>query len=156
MTIYFDKDKNPSNYRPDNCLCQISDAEWAYFSEHPDEWDIIRGKFKDLRSTKAFQKNKIAEAKEEFHKNFFETSQGFIRRKVTMADGSIKDFLTDLLHGIEVAVNNGQQVNIFAYDEPDFNNLLPIETYQHEVIVTPELLQEFLVQLGKDFVPTLN
>ena len=52
MTIYFDENKVPSNTKPNKCICSITDAEWAYYSEHPDEWDIVKGKFKDLKNTK--------------------------------------------------------------------------------------------------------
>ena len=56
MTIYFDENKVPSNTKPNKCICSITDAEWAYYSEHPDEWDIVKGKFKDLKNTEEYKK----------------------------------------------------------------------------------------------------
>ena len=41
--------------------------------------------------------NEQAQAREtSFNEEFFNTSLGYIRRKVTMKDGSTKDFLTDI------------------------------------------------------------
>ena len=149
------KKKRASNVKPKKCLCQITDVEWAYFSEHPDEWDIIKGRFKDLRNTKEYKRKQKEKLEEEFNREFFITSLGYIRRKVHMADGSTKDFLSDLLQGIQSAVLAGQEVSVIAYNKPDFDNILPIESYQHVEVATPQFLQECLVQLGKDFKPSV-
>ena len=42
--------------------------------------------------------------REQFAKDFFNTSLGYVRRKVHMKDGSIKDFLTDILPLLQVNV----------------------------------------------------
>ena len=67
-------------------------------------------------TTKEISENK----KELFEKEFFNTSLGYIRRKVTMKNGEIKDFLSDLLPTITTAVNMGQTVKVIAYNKPDF------------------------------------
>ena len=90
----------------------------------------------------------------EFNKAFFNTSLGYVRRAVTMADGSHKDFLSDLLHVISMGVQGGQAVNILTYDKPPFDEDVTDWTeYQHQKVVTPQFIQECFAQLANDFLP---
>jgi len=90
--------------------------------------------------------------KERFEREFFNTSLGYIRRAVTMKDGSHKDFLSDLLPTISMAVQMGQEVKIIAYDMPDFTEDVTDWTeYQHNETVTAQFIQECFVQLSADF-----
>ena len=90
----------------------------------------------------------------EFNTQFFNTSLGYIRRSVTMADGSKKDFLSDLMPTIKMGLESGIAVNILAYDKPPFNKDVEDWTkYQHQVVVTPQFIQECFVQLSNDFLP---
>jgi len=88
---------------------------------------------------------------EQFKKDFFETSLGYVRRKVTMSNGDIKDFLSDLLPTIAMGINMGQDIQIITYNMPDFDELKSIEEYQNNVIVTPEFIRECFMQLSNDF-----
>lgn len=98
------------------------------------------------------QKAQIREA--EFNSAFFNTSLGYIRRAVTMANGSKKDFLSDLLPAIFASVSAGRAVNIIAYDKPPFTEDVTDWTqYQNQVIVTPQFIQECFLQLSNDFLP---
>jgi len=91
---------------------------------------------------------------EAFKREFFQTSLGWIRRSVTMNDGSKKDFLSDLLPTIAIAVQAGQRVNIIAYSEPDYTQEVTDWTkYQSIVQPTAQFIQECLLQLGNDFIP---
>lgn len=93
----------------------------------------------------------------EFKKAFFNTSLGYVRRKVTMADGSHKDFLSDLLPVISMGVQAGTPVNILTYDMPPFDEDVTDWTeYQHQVVVTPQFIQECFLQLSADFAPINN
>ena len=88
----------------------------------------------------------------EFQKDFFNTSLGNIRRKVTMKTGEIKDFLTDLLPVISLGVQSGQTVNIITYNTPDFSqNITNWEILQEVKQATPEFIQECFEQVYKDF-----
>ncbi|MBR1908109.1 hypothetical protein IJ818_04145 [bacterium] len=99
-----------------------------------------------------YSDDEIKEQKiQQFKKDFFETTLGYIRRKVTMANGDTKDFLSDLLPTIAMGVNMGQEVKIIAYDMPDFADLKSIEEYQHSELVTAQFVQECFVQLSNDF-----
>jgi hypothetical protein len=90
----------------------------------------------------------------EFDKAFFNTSLGYVRRSVTMADGSHKDFLSDLLPVISMSVQSGVPVNILTYDRPPFDHDIDDWTeYQHKVVVTPQFIQECFMQLSNDFLP---
>lgn len=89
----------------------------------------------------------------EFRKEFFETSLGWIRRSVNMADGSKKDFLSDLLPAISMALNMGQIVNIITYTLPDFSHEITDWTiYQEIKQVTAKFIQECFNQLNNDFL----
>ena len=101
-----------------------------------------------------YEQEEAARREAEFNKAFFNTSLGYIRRSVTMADGSKKDFLSDLLPVISMGVQAGQTVNIFAYDKPPFDEDVTDWTeYQHQKIVTAQFIQECFAQLAADFAP---
>ena len=71
-----------------------------------------------------------------------------------MKDGSIKDFLADLLMPIKAGMELGRQVDIITYGTPDFS-VIPtfayMESLQEIKSVTPEFIQECLFQTVKDF-----
>lgn len=73
---------------------------------------------------------------QQFLKDFFNTSLGWVRRQVTMQTGDTKDFLTDILPLLQVGI--------------------PILTYtetgeQNKVIVTEEFIEECKQQVLRDF-----
>ena len=104
---------------------------------------------------KAVPRPTALDREREFHKEFFNTSLGYIRRSVSMADGSHKDFLSDLLPTIAMAVNMNTPVSIIAYTEPDFSEPVTDWTqYQHIETVTAQFIQECFMQLQNDFLPT--
>jgi hypothetical protein len=76
------------------------------------------------------------EQEEEFNRQFFLTSLGYVRRTVTMKDNSHKDFLSDILPLLEVGV--------------------PVLTYsrdlvQKKVLVTEQFINECKQQMLRDF-----
>lgn len=99
-----------------------------------------------------YEAEQIEAKREQFNKDFFLTSLGYIRRKVTMKTGETKDFLSDLLPVISMGVQNGQAVTIIAYKEPDFTqDVTDWEALQEQKIVTPEFVQECFMRLSFDF-----
>ena len=96
----------------------------------------------------------VALRKEQFNKDFFLTSLGYIRRKVSMATGETKDFLSDLLPSISMGIQMGQPVTIIAYTEPDFTTkTIDWEALQTMVEVNAQFVQECFMQLNNDFKP---
>ena len=92
------------------------------------------------------------ERQESFNREFFNTSLGYVRRKVTMKDGSQRDFLSDLLPVISMGIQSGQPVNIITYNTPDFSeDITDWEQYQEVKTVTPQFVQECFMQLSNDF-----
>ena len=63
--VYFDENKQAYNTPIDNYIATCEDTRWAYFSEHPDEWDIINGEFTDLRDTEEYKAKQLVKVKEE-------------------------------------------------------------------------------------------
>jgi hypothetical protein len=68
---------------------------------------------------------KASQREEEFNANFFYTHLGYVKREVTMRNGAVKDFLTDLRSSLVVGLP------VYTYDKPDF---------------TQEVTQEILMQ----------
>lgn len=91
---------------------------------------------------------------QQFNKEFFNTSLGYIRRAVTMKDGSKKDFLSDLLPTIAIAVNSGVSVSIIAYNKPEsfMEEITDWTQYQHIEMATAQFIQDCSLQLNRDFV----
>lgn len=129
-------------------------AEWcnnrndAYIDEIEPLNDVRRFEIKEIPQPTA------EDRETEFNKEFFNTSLGYIRRAVAMADGSHKDFLSDLLPTIAMAVNMNTPVTIIAYNKPDFTQDVEDWTqYQHTEVVTAQFIQECFLQLQNDFIP---
>lgn len=88
----------------------------------------------------------------QFNKEFFNTSLGYIRRTVTMKDGSKKDFLGELLMPIKAGLELGTDVTIITYVQPDFSEDVTDWTqYQELKQATPQFIQECLNQIVIDF-----
>ena len=99
--------------------------------------------------------NEIATKRQnQFENEFFETSLGWIKRKVNMKDGSKKDFLSDLLLQIKAGLELGQTIEIITYSTPDFSQELTTEylvSLQVKKNATSEFIQECLMQTVSDF-----
>lgn len=99
-----------------------------------------------------YEQEQAEKREEQFNKDFFQTSLGYIRRKVSMKTGETKDFLTDLLPVISLGVQSGQTVSIITYTPPDFTQEeVDWESLQTLKTATPVLIQECFAQLSADF-----
>lgn len=106
-----------------------------------------------IDNTEEYEQEQIKLKEAQFNKDFFNTSLGYVRRKVNMATGETKDFLSDLLPIISMGVNMGQEVTIIAYSKPDFTlDVIDWEKLQTPVVATPEFIQECFLQLSNDFI----
>lgn len=99
--------------------------------ENPNDYLIDNG---EVRAKT--EEEKQAEEDAEFNKQFFLTSLGYVRRSVTMQDGSKRDFLCDILPLLEVGVP------ILTYTR---------ELEQSQVQVTEQFLNECKQQMLIDF-----
>lgn len=101
-----------------------------------------------------YEEEQIQARKQQFNKDFFQTSLGYVRRKVSMATGETKDFLSDLLPTISMGVQMGQPVTIITYNEPDFTqDVTDFTSLQEYKTVTAQFVQECFLQLSNDFKP---
>lgn len=119
------------------------------FEENKSRYIINENKI-DIISEKEEEQQK----QEQFEKEFFKTSLGWIRRKVTMKDGSVKDFLSDLLLPVKAGLDMGQNVDVITYKTPDFSQQLTIEylkSLQEIKSATELFIKECLFQTVKDF-----
>lgn len=122
----------------------------------PDNYYICyKDNYTDGVINENFEKELVTERQKQFDKDFFETSLGYIRRKVAMANGEIKDFLTDLLPSIAMGVLLNQDVNIICYKKPDFTeDVINWEKLQHTEYATSLFIQDCFYQLNNDFIAT--
>ena len=60
--IYFDEKKEAFAFKPDDFITAITDSLWSELSADENSWDIIDGKFIDLRNTEEYKQ--IQERKE--------------------------------------------------------------------------------------------
>ncbi len=120
----------------------------------PDNYYICyKDNYTDGIINKNFEEELAAKRQKQFEQDFFETSLGYIRRKVTMKNGETKDFLTDLLPSIAMGIQLNQPVNIICYNQPDFTQDVIIwEELQHIENVTSAFVQECFYQLNNDFL----
>lgn len=94
----------------------------------------------------------IKSREDAFNKQFFNTSLGYIRRNVTMANGATRDFLSDLLPTIAMGIQLNQPVTVICYDKPDFTEeVTDWVKYQHVENATAQFVQECFMQLSNDF-----
>lgn len=149
--IYFNESKEAFAYEIEDPICVITSDVWEQYAG-TDTWDIVDGEFVDITDTPEYQEEKAAEREAQFHKEFFNTSLGYIRRSVTMKDGSKKDFLGELLMPIKAGLELGQEVVIITYRQPDFSEDVTDWTqYQDKKQATPQFIQDCLNQIVIDF-----
>lgn len=119
---------------------EVSQEVYYDYIRYEDKYIYKRGK---IVVDKEFAEKLKSEREEQFNSQFFNTSLGYIRRRVTMKDGSVKDFLTDILPLLQAGVP------ILVYSTPDFDtDNTPV---QSKAIVTDDFINECKQQLLKDF-----
>lgn len=129
--------------------CEVTEELYNDYINNPDKYIYSEG---DIIVNPNYEQEEAEKRRVQFNLDFFQTSLGYIRRKVSMKTGETKDFLTDLLPVISMAVSQGQQVNIITYREPDFTQeVTDWESLQTVKIATPQFIQECFNQVSRDF-----
>lgn len=136
----------------------VEDEDFIYAIE---PWEkLVNGEVVD--NTEEYQEQQAQERQKEFNKEFFLTSLGYIRRKVSMSTGETRDFLFDLLPAIKESVAIGRPYPVIVYKQPDFTKEITTEylvSLQEFKNATEQFCNECTLQIGTDFsgVPmTLN
>ena len=123
----------------DEDILRVETSEELYEAWLLDEKKVIY-KEGEIILNPDYETEKQAELIEQFNKEFFNTSLGYVRRKVTMKDGSSKDFLTDIVPLLQAGVQ------IITY------SLNGTEVVQNTgVVVTEQFITECKQQLFNDF-----
>ena len=132
---------------------QVEENHPTYYALQP--WEkLVDGEVVD--NTEEYAQEQIQAKQNQFNQEFFLTSLGYIRRKVSMSTGETKDFLSDLLPVISMGIQTGQTVPIITYSLPDFTQELTteyLESLQTVKNVTAQFVQECFLQLSNDFMP---
>lgn len=108
---------------------------YTSIEETEEEYELYNGEY--LTTEEIAQKQQ-----EQFAKDFFNTSLGWVRRAVHMKDGSVKDFLSDILPLIQPGVP------IITYNIDGTQNV--------GVLVTEEFIGECKQQVLIDFYGAQN
>lgn len=135
-----------SNNCKETTLCTMQE-----FMTHPNKYVLQDGV---LVINPDYEQEQAKTREKQFNNEFFQTSLGWIRRKVNMQDGSTKDFLADLLLPIKAGLELGQKVVIITYRTPNFTIDYDEEyiiSLQEKKEATAEFIQECLMQTVADF-----
>lgn len=99
-----------------------------------------------------YEQEQAQKREENFNREFFNTSLGYVRRKFTNKNGEIKDFLSDAFPSLLLAFQNGIIGEIFVYDKPPFTEeVIDWTLYQHKVYITQQFIQDCFTQSRVDF-----
>lgn len=128
---------------------EVSEDLYNMFDE---DRDLVcyDAKKKKVKKNPKYAEIKAKQREEEFNRNFFPTSLGYIKRQVTMQNGVTKDFITDLIP----LMMDIPGVPVIVYGKPDFTQEVTEETLlglQKFVKSTPELIKECRAQAIIDF-----
>lgn len=133
---------------------EVSEDVYNAYCETPEKYIYSDGGI--IENPNYGEEQKQAREKE-FNTEFFNTSLGYIRRNVTMANGATRDFLSDLLPTIAMGIQLNQPVTVICYDKPDFTEeVTDWVKYQHVENATAQFVQECFMQLSNDFKPVNN
>lgn len=161
MTYYIFLDNGKLN-GAGQCRClneeieniEVSEELYNAYIEEPTKYIYADG---ELVENHNYEAEQAQEREEQFNKDFFNTSLGYVRRKVSMATGETKDFLSDLLPTISMGVQMEKPVTIITYNKPDFTqDITDWTVFQNVQTVTAEFVQECFMQLSNDFKPVNN
>ena len=103
-----------------------------------------------------YKNSQITKRQDLFNKEFFSTSLGYIRRNVNMANGTIKDFICDIVPALTSGLAQGVITPIITYKQPDFTQEITteyLESLQEVKPINAEFLKECSLQLATDFMP---
>lgn len=129
---------------------EITESQWSDFLEKGGNYFLYQNG--EIIINPNYEQEKAQKRQSNFETEFFNTSLGWIRRKVTMKDGSTKDFLSDLLPSIMEGLRLGIAPNIITYREPDFTQEVTDWTvYQVKKEATQQFVQDCLLQISEDF-----
>ncbi len=129
---------------------EITESQWSDFLEKGGNYFLYQNGQIILNPN--YEQEKAQKRQVKFETEFFNTSLGWIRRRVTMKDGSTKDFLSDLLPSIMEGLRLGIAPNIITYREPDFTQEVTDWTvYQVKKEATQQFVQDCLLQISEDF-----
>ena len=129
---------------------EITESQWSDFLEKGGNYFLYQNG--EIILNPNYEQEQAQKRQSNFETEFFNTSLGWIRRKVTMKDGSTKDFLSDLLPSIMEGVRLGIAPNIITYREPDFTQEVTDWTvYQVKKEATQQFVQDCLLQISEDF-----
>lgn len=153
--IYFDENKTPYNTPIEGYIATCEDSAWQYFSEHPDEWDIVDGVFTDLRDTEEYKAKKEAERQEEIGN--ISMTRGDVFEALILARGITKTQIRAMIEQAELdEITKALYLNRF--DEAlEFYRKFPLFDLLGQTLgVTSEQLDNFFITKNYEFLKAVE
>lgn len=123
----------------DEDILRVETSEEIYEAWCEDKKKVVY-KESEIIINPDYETEKQTELIEQFNKEFFYTTLGYVRRKVTMKDGTTKDFLTDIVPLLQVGV----QIITYTLNGTEL-------TQNTGVTVTEQFINECKQQVFNDF-----
>ena len=154
--IYFDENEQAYNTPVEGYIATCDETRWAYFSEHPDEWDIINGEFTDLRNTEEYKAKKQVEEKERIGN--LSMTRGDVFEALILARGITKAQIRAMIEQAELDdITKALYLNRFE-EALDFYRGFPVfDMLGQELGVTPKQLDMFFTDKNyKHLLPVVQ
>lgn len=119
-----------------------------------DDYVAHRNKYKYLNGeiiiNPNYEQEQAQKREEEFKREFFLTSLGWIRRKPTLADGTEDDFLNNDLPLLAIGLMTGSNPILpIAYQYPDFTHEFTKEYMESLQIKNQPVTQQFIAECSE-------
>ena len=132
-----DDEEEASTLEPDPIIEEYIEA---YYEEDPAPEDPEEKKRREEKQRRDY-----------WYANFFQTSLGWVRKKATMKDGTVDDFLTQDLSLLAIGLGEGAEAKVIVYATPDFTQEIDILALQSYVDVTPQFIMDCLLEKQNEF-----
>lgn len=153
--IYFDKNKKPYNYPVEGYIAITDDQKWAYYSEHPGEWDLANGTLVDITNTEDYKAKKEAERQEEIGN--ISMTRGDVFEALILARGITKAQIRAMIEQAELDdITKALYLNRF--DEAlEFYRKFPLFDLLGQALgVTSEQLDNFFITKDYRFLAEIE
>lgn len=114
------------------------------YVEHRNKYKYDNG---EIVINQNYEQEEAQKREEQFNKEFFNTSLGWIRRKPTLADGTEDDFLNNDLPLLAIGLMTGSNpVLPIAYQTPDFTQEFTKEYMESLQVKNQPITQQFIAE----------
>lgn len=123
---------------------EVSEELYYDYKLHRNKYIYSNG---DIIINPNYEQEEAQKREEQFNKEFFNTSLGWVRRKPTLADGTEDDFLNNDLPLLAIGLMTGSNpVLPIAYQTPDFTQEFTTEYMESLQVKNQPITQQFIAE----------